>query len=321
MATKLRNLKIDEGSLVDKGANQEAHIVLFKRDGTEKIDGPDIDDIAGEVEAVTAGIADFLEKAGRKISGSRMSMMKEMKSMMDKASGLMQSMMDEASGEPTAKAASCEECKDQNTTACKKCASNKDKVKKGSDSMPISDEVRKNLDDNVQSYLAELEGKVATLEKADKEPEDIWKGVDLTIKKRFEEMEDRTNKAEEIAKAEREKRIAKEYEDKAKEYPLMGSVDDVAKMLRSAYDISEESGKQLEETFKAANEKLTANDVLTKELGKSAGDSDVEGKLDALAKKLSIDEGISYEKAYTKVLDTSEGRALYKELNSERGVA
>ena len=33
MATKLKNLKITEGSLVDKGANEDAEVVLFKREG------------------------------------------------------------------------------------------------------------------------------------------------------------------------------------------------------------------------------------------------------------------------------------------------
>ena len=53
MATKLKQLKLQEVSLVDRGANQHAHITLFKRDGD--------DSLAGKIGEATAALAKSIE--------------------------------------------------------------------------------------------------------------------------------------------------------------------------------------------------------------------------------------------------------------------
>jgi hypothetical protein len=62
----LRNLSVTFGSLVDKGANPGAHILLFKRDDTAGAEAH---------EDVTAALA-TLGKVGRKMSGPRMAALK-----------------------------------------------------------------------------------------------------------------------------------------------------------------------------------------------------------------------------------------------------
>ncbi len=385
MATKLKRLRVDEGSLVDKGANQDAMVVLFKRDtkGGEQVDvvpkerfeaffkatfgyGDDeaktfddalsqavrqdemwklndalrssinsiLDDadVTDKRTAISESLSQYLSalittgivKAGKKISGNRMAMLEEMKTMMDKASTMMQTMMDEASPQD-------------------------DKMKKGSDSMPITEEIKKKLTDEeitaleeiakkaeqvdgLVTKLKELEDKIEALTKAQESPkdEDILKGADPAVKKMFEDIkkENEANKkeaeeAKEIAKAERETRIAKEYIEKAKGFPHMGNAEDVAGMLRKAYESSDEDGKKLEETLKAANEKIEANDRLAKELGRGGANSgsDAMAKIEGIAKSLKdADPKLTPEEAMTKAMETAEGKALYDTYENERVV-
>ncbi len=291
----------------DKG-DEDMPTILKGGEYVDKDDGPNLDDMHFEVEAVTEGISKYLEavkKVGRKISGGRISMIGEIKAMMDKASMMMQSMMDEASGK-------------QNT-------------EKRSENMPITDEVRKGLDQEVQDYLSELEEKVAKVDelkeemtklKSDGEPEkDVLKGADPEIQKRFDDLNKKVEEAESIAKTEKEARVSKEFEDKAKEIPLIGSAEDVSKMLRAAYEVSEEDGKKLEETLKAANEKIKTNDLLTKEIGRSGAGSDAETQLETMAKEKAEKDSITYEKAYSEITKSGKGRELLEQIDNERQVS
>lgn len=72
MATKLRKLKIDRVDLVDKGANQAAHVMLFKRDETQEANMPpekkeitqaDMDELTARVEALMKDHDDALKRA------------------------------------------------------------------------------------------------------------------------------------------------------------------------------------------------------------------------------------------------------------------
>ncbi len=65
----LRDLVVEFGSVVDKGANPGADIVLFKRDASA-------DDTATEATIAAAVVNDTLEKVGRKMSGPRLNALK-----------------------------------------------------------------------------------------------------------------------------------------------------------------------------------------------------------------------------------------------------
>jgi len=345
LATKLKRLRVDEGSLVDKGANQAAEIVLFKRgddseeeekiESIEKLDAKVLTDIGNIVgtddEAKLVSIQRVLESYLERIKG------KEATQKTHNDNPFIPDDDDHDDDDDD------DDDDDENKVKGKKNKKdNQIKTKKGSDSMPIEDEVREALDDSVREYLTELEkraddtnkveeleAKVAELEKAAEdtgdEEVDIWKGVSPEVKAQFEDLQKKAETAESVAKAEKEMRVSREFIEKAGQYSEIGSVEDVAKMLRQAYDISDESGEKLEETFKAAAAKIEANDQITKELGRSgesASGGDAWDKIEALADKIveKADDEITQEVAISKVLKTREGKKLYDEYQTERSV-
>lgn len=379
MTTKLKNLKITEGSLVDKGANEEAEVVLFKRDEVlngknkfeikqdgiiEKIKQTfkkffdngdearnfnqvldekerfqelwDIDEAlrisvnsilhdddltalekqSKVAETLTQYLQELMSsgiiKIGRKISGGRMSVLKELMNSMTKAVSELEGMLTDIEG-----------------------------TQKGAN-MPISDEVRQNLPDEVKAELDSLEKsitekdteietskgkvdelttKVEGLEKSDKTDEDkkdeILKGASDEVIAKMDELQKQVDSANEIAKSEKESRITKEYEDKAKELPnIVGTVEEIAKQLRVADEGG--IGEQVHKQLKAMNEQ--AKTILKESGSANAGGvgGDAYAKIDAKASEIAKSENISKEQAEAKFLATDEGKALYAE--SERMV-
>jgi hypothetical protein len=156
----------------------------------------------------------------------------------------------------------------------------------------------------------ELKTKVAELSKA--EPEDITKGMDDEVKKAFEDLR------KELA-AEREIRVSREFSDKARDLTHIGSAEDVAKMLRKAYEADAEYGTSLEEKLRAAEAKIAEAEVLTSEIGGSGqAPTDAEAKLEKMAHEKAKADGIAYENAYADILKTEEGTALYAQIQNER---
>ena len=352
MTAKLKNLKITEGSLVDKGANEEAEIVLFKREKgglIEKIKErfkkffPDealgVSDVLDEKEmhqelfeiddalrvsvnsileddsvpnkraAIAETLSQYLQelvdsgivKIGRKVSGGRMSVLKEIMTAMGKAIESLGEMVVEVEGIE----------------------------KKGSDSMSIDEKVLKDLPEDVQVQIAELqktadesedlvtknaelEAKVSELENDDgKDEEELLKGASDEIKKQFEDMQKQVEEAKEIAKAETEVRISKQYADEASKLEHVGNKETIAKMLRSADVIGEDEGKEMRETLKSAEKRITESGLL-KEVGSDgSGGSDVMSKIEALADELVTKSDITKEQAVANILKTDAGSKLY----------
>jgi hypothetical protein len=352
MTTKLKNLKINEGSLVDKGANQDAEVVLFKRGGEpglfEKLkerikkffpdealgvsdvldeqqmhrDLFEIDDalrvsinsileddsVTSKRAAIAETLSQYLQelvdsgivKIGRKVSNGRMSVLKEVMTAMGKALESLGAIMDEG-------------------------------IEKGSDSMPINEDVLKGLPEDVQTEIAalqknaeelvtkngELEEKVAELGKTEEPKDEILKGASPEVIEKFEAMQKQVDSANEIAKAEQEARITKEYEDKAAELEHVGAKEDVAKMLRSADEVSKEHGQKVWENLKAANERVKQSDLL-KEVGSGGVEGDnIYAKIEAAGAEIAKSDNISKEQGISKFLQTDEGRELYKQHESE----
>jgi len=374
LATKLKGLSVDEGSLVDKGANKEALVMLFKRhlDGG---DAPD-DENEGLLEKFLGYFKNLTSEEGSVGKAEDTELQDEIqkldaKLLVDignivgtddeaKLSSIrvaLEDYFERLTGEPAPAKKTDEkpfsgatkpfgsdkedEDNDEDDDDDEK-SKKKTRMKKGSDSMSITDEVREELGDDVQEYLTELEkraddsnkveeleAKVAELEKAaeetgEDEEVDIWKGVSSEVKQQFEDLQKKAETAESVAKAEKEMRISKEFEEKAAQFPKIGSVEEVSAMLRQAYDVNQESGEKLEQTFKAAAEKIDANDHLTKELGQSgdvASGGDAWDKIEALAEKLvEKDDDMSQEQAVSKILKTKEGKKLYDDYQTERSV-
>lgn len=198
-------------------------------------------------------------------------------------------------------------------------------VAKGAD-----DEVSVTLDksklpEDVRQHVEQLEKRVAELEqelaKAKGQPaeDDILKNLPEPIRKRLEEAERRAREAEEVAKAEREARLQREYLEKARAYSNVGKPEDLAAMLRQAYEVSEEYGKQLEATLKAANERI-AQGALFAEVGKSGSGpvaGSAEAEIEAKAQEM-VSKGLAKSKAEAVVKVLEQHPDLAKRYHQER---
>jgi DNA-binding transcriptional ArsR family regulator len=172
----------------------------------------------------------------------------------------------------------------------------------------------------VEAELAkaeQLEKKVEELQKGQPQPtpgpEDIWKGINPEIRKQFEDMKKRAEEAEKLAKAEKEARENAEFEKRASAYSHVGSAKDIAKMLKQAYAVSEEYGKQVEQTLKSAQERI-GKGGLFREIGNEGQSSgnDAITKLNAAADEIRKSQPtLTKEQAFTKALEANPD--LYEE--------
>lgn len=144
------------------------------------------------------------------------------------------------------------------------------------------------------------------------EEEELLSKADPSIRRLIEKYQkeaktnaDTAQQALELAKAEHDARMDREMLAKASEYKnLSGSPQDKANILKSAYAVSEDHGKTIEQMMKAANAQLDAAGVFT-EFGKSAaGENSVEAEVERKAQELrKADPSITIEKARTLVFD------------------
>lgn len=274
VATKLKNLLIDRVDLVDKGANPEAHIVLFKRDGSENVNF---------AESVRAEAVQTPER-----TASERSLLKAAWDLVAKHLGIHGNK--EGSGEDMA----------QNE------AMTLDDLLKG-----VADEVKdavKAMFAKQEQELASLREQVATLSKKNngEATDDAINKADLPepVRKRLEDLEKRAAEAEAILKAEREARVKAEIRKRAEGYSAIGEVDKIAKVLYEAQEkVSPEFAQELEVLFKAAHERITKG-ALFKEFGFSGGTAvsdDPAAQFDALVQKVANEEKIGYAEAARKV--------------------
>ena len=278
MATKLRNMEVTEGSLVGRGANQEADLILFKSADSEDESEDDV------------------EKAGRKISGKRLAVLNRFKEWFN-ASPIqdLENMMDEA------------------TTETQKGDLMADDTTKTDE--PVEDAVDVEA---LQKRIDELEEENTSLkaEPEDSE-EDVLKNAPEEIQKAMTELQERVEKSEQETADLKEQAAEESFAKKASPLSKLGESGEVASVLRKAYDVSDEHGETVEKMLTDANTRLVQSDLF-KELGNdgiAVGDSETE--LDKLAKARADKDGISFEKAYGLVLDTPEGAALYETHSSE----
>ena len=297
MPKKLKNLVIKEGSLVDNAANQLSDIVFFKRD-----DGGEEEQV---IDGLEKSVDDSIEKIGRKISSKRM----------NRLTGIFEKLKDfllEAEG-------SQNKVQKEDVMEVKEMLENEDVVKHFEAIQATAlEEVTKSKDE-LQETVDTLTAKVEDIDKKDKKV-DIWKGVDPAVKTEFEAMKKKADESEEIAKQEREIRIAKDYSIEAETFDKVGSKELIAKMLRTADNEGEDGAKELREMLKSSQAKA---ETITKEIGEDGSDTEdnTEAKLDALAKSYQKEHGGTIEAAHAEVLETPEGIELNKKYNQERSDA
>ena len=160
--------------------------------------------------------------------------------------------------------------------------------------------------------VAELQAQVDELTKTDgegDESEDLLKSADPAIRELVAKAQQEAEEATAIAKAEREKRLNREFFEKADSLPhISGDTDDLAELLKSVSAlVPEETFGKIEEILRAANEQIE-----TGELFKTAGvegeveGDDAYGKLVKIAKRYQEgDADLSYEAAFVKAVENN----------------
>lgn len=150
----------------------------------------------------------------------------------------------------------------------------------------------------------ELLAKLNELEKGDTENEDVLQKADPEVLEYIHKVQAEAEEAKEIAKAEKEARLAKEYLEKSMNLPYIGEdrqeFADLLKTLSGAVD--ETVLEKLEGLFKSVNAQL-AESELFKEAGMGGGvaTGDAEAQIEAIAKKY-VNEDTTFEQAYDRVI-------------------
>lgn len=127
-----------------------------------------------------------------------------------------------------------------------------------------------------------------------------------TMKKTADDATDRADKAEKMAKAERDVRLTAEFITKAKTLDALAiESEPVAKALREmAEKVSKDTNEAIWKALVAANEQARSGRMFD-ELGSSApgaGETQPGGKLDKAARKIMSDDKVSYADALTKAV-------------------
>lgn len=143
------------------------------------------------------------------------------------------------------------------------------------------------------------------------------------IAKRLEDLEKRAVAAEEVAKAERDKRLTAEWVTKAREE--LGHLPAEAEQLgcvlkRASESLSADDFAELSRVLKAAAAQIAANDAITTEVGKAGNEltETAEKRIDGLVKGL-LSEGVAktYGEAIAVLGGRAEHRALFEAYRNE----
>jgi hypothetical protein len=166
---------------------------------------------------------------------------------------------------------------------------------------------------------AETETVKADLAKAKAEPageDDFLKSLSPGAREAFQKQAERLEKAESMAKAERDHRIDQEFLAKAANVTVPGDRAQIAKAMRTIDELGGDVAETFTRILRYADE-MAHQAGITKMVGYDGGDdsSDPQSKLETLAKTRAEKNGEPYAKAYTAVLDTPEGQSLYAELD------
>lgn len=208
----------------------------------------------------------------------------------------------------------------------------------------LTEELRKNLPEEVAQYLEALESDKETLETqlSDAQeklnsPEGEGEGVETPepalnkselpeevrslLEKRENELNDlrkRAEDAETIAKAERDKRLEREWTDRLSTLDgLNFEIGKVAKQFKSLADKDADFANELVETLKAINEQAKTADLFGEVGKRGPAEGSAEAKIEGVVKALrEADPKLSEPEAWQRALD--QNPELYEQYVTER---
>jgi len=339
MATKLKELEIEEGSLVDKGANPLAHVVLFKRDKSKSLVERVKDFVKGAMtfdqvrdsqdarrewweltDAFSTSVRSIIDEnpdnAVELMMQSAVQFVEAVKPLIPQLEGT--DVYLRAQGVVTAVEAAME-----GETDIAKKLSDAIQEPDGTGS-PEGKEVEKMTLDEILKGLPEEQRKViqAELDKKEEsvEKEDpVEKKEDLPedVRKRIEETEKRNTELEKRLNEQIEKAEIAEFVAKAKTYPNLPNMkpDEFGPVLRKLSKV--EGYDKLEAILEATNKALEDSELM-KVKGEDGGDaSDAYSQLEKKAEELQkADSKLTKEQAFNKACEANPD--LYAEYKAER---
>lgn len=152
--------------------------------------------------------------------------------------------------------------------------------------------------------VTELQGQIEKMVPKDDETsaeinKSLLEKADPALRALIEKSQKEAQEATEIAKAEREQRLQKEFISKAESLPMISeSKDDLATVLRKAYDLGgEEYGKQVESLLTAANTQIAKGNLFSIR-GSGGGQTTLTGNVtSAVEAIMKADPTLSKEQA------------------------
>lgn len=284
MARKLRQLKIDRVDLVDKGANQAAHVLLFKR----------AEDAAIEKAMTLKEVLDGREQRDE----AREEKWKIVDAFMDSLQSCCEADEDERM---RVVVTSAKQFVDMMAPI--------HEVLNETEDVYMSEELKKQLEQAQQDAAAAIEraeAAEAELAKRDApdDPEDIWKGVAPALRKRFEQQEQEIALAKAAAEMERDQRVKQESIQKAAAYKhLPINADDDWEVFKAIDRLDAPVSKRIYELFKAGDANL-GDAGLTNERGVSGEDGEPLSSGDQMEQLIQAEiekSGAEYTIAFSKV--------------------
>lgn len=317
--TELFDLKIIEGSFVDKGDNPEAHIAFFKRAEEEEKSYHGMEEEKDSDYGTPKTLMDFMHD--EKMKDLKQSMMQsvhevlcyadpsEWSSMLSQSVEQMKNVLDEMGHTVS---------KDENDSvvvdgATEEDVSNK-KTQVGFDDV---------IADLTDEQKAVIEAKIAETAKSYEEAVAEKAAAEQDVAKRLESLEKRAEAAEaQVAKMQDEKLTA-EFVKRASEIGC-GDTQKMALLLKGAYSRSQEEGAELESQFRAmAEQAKIGQSNLFKSVGSSATgieDASPDQVIESATKRIMESApGMNYRDAYKQAL--SQNREVYSQMINTRGIA
>lgn len=183
----------------------------------------------------------------------------------------------------------------------------------------LPDEVKEAVEKTIADLTKraeESEAEVALLKEKDPDADEILKNADPAIRKMVEDAQAEAAEATNIAKAEREARIKREFVTKAESLPFVpGETEAKADLMKAAFEsLTPEQYQELEKILSSTNDLISKSKALSV-IGSGQVDEDSpEGRLEKLAKARASEKSISIEKATDEVL--AENPDLYDEMGA-----
>lgn len=280
MPFKLKNMLIDRVDLVDKGANPDAQIVLFKRDGGDDVLKIDESILNKFENRLKNAIESLLTKKGADKMPEEFDVNKFLESLPEEQRPEVKARFD------------------------KVAALEVDLAKK---------------DEDIDKLTKEIEA-LAKNTPNDPESTDIWKGVNPEIKKMFEQQQQKADEAEKLAKKLEEDQKNASFIQKAAEFKALPlKSEELGPIFKRINDQNPDDYAKIEAFLKSVNNLLEENNEIMKTVGSSQGSDAGKGAWDVIIGKaknfMANDSSLTQEAAINKVLQLEPG--LYEEYEKQ----